>query len=229
MQGNPAADWQQLTEHYRGISDEELEELAADFVDLTEMAQQVLRDEMRIRGLNEPRAPGEQPNRTNPPVAPRWASSVGPGTLNSQSNIPGGNEEDDAPREYTWKTQLCECENTDQAWQIHLALQRAGIESWVEQPGSRYAIGISYPRLMVAADQLEDAIRIVQQPIPQDIVCQSGQEVPEFEAPKCPQCGTPDPVLESVEPTNAWLCEACGSQWTEPEAACDEEKDKTGR
>ena len=41
-------------------------------------------------------------------------------------------------------------------------------------------------------------------------------KMPEFEAPKCPKCGAEDPVLESVEPTNTWLCEACGKRWTEP-------------
>ena len=58
MQANPFEEWQRLTEHYREKSEEELRELAADFADLTETAQQVLRNEMRKRGLDDPAARG---------------------------------------------------------------------------------------------------------------------------------------------------------------------------
>src|ERR1039457_7389600 len=69
MQGNPAEEWQRLTEHYREISDEELRELAADFVDLTQTAQEVLRNEMRNRGLGDPLAANQSP----PPPSPLTA------------------------------------------------------------------------------------------------------------------------------------------------------------
>jgi hypothetical protein len=39
--------------------------------------------------------------------------------------------------------------------------------------------------------------------------------VEDFEAPACMQCGSPDPLLESVEPFNTWRCESCGAQWIE--------------
>jgi ribosomal protein L37AE/L43A len=41
-------------------------------------------------------------------------------------------------------------------------------------------------------------------------------EVPDFEPPVCPKCGAEDPLLESVDPLNTWLCEICGEQWTDP-------------
>jgi len=226
MQGNPAEDWQRLTEHYREISDEELEELAADFVDLTETAQQALRSEMAIRGLSEPSAQAEATKGSDAPSPPRWVSSAQPENGDIHSDASEG--EGDSPHEYTWKTQLCECEDTGRAWQLHQVLERAGIESWVEQPGSRYAFGISYPRVMVAADRLEEAIEVARRPIPREIIEESREEMPEFEAPRCPKCGAPDPVLESVEPANAWLCEACGRQWTEPAADAMVESGKTG-
>jgi ribosomal protein S27E len=95
------------------------------------------------------------------------------------------------------------------------ALRRAGIDSWLEAPG-RYVVEALGPRLLVAADQLEEAIEIARQPIPREIVEWFNTDVPEFIPPKCPQCGTEDPVLESAEPTNSWLCEACGKQWSDP-------------
>jgi hypothetical protein len=229
MEGNPAEDWQRLTEHYREMSDEELQELAADFVDLTETAQQVLRNDMRNRGLDEPPAAGEAPKISEPPALPRWASTVDPDAGPIVSNAPESNEEDDSPHEFTWKTTLCECEDREQAWQITEVLKRAGIESWIEQPGSRYSIGISSPRILVAADQLEKAVEIASRPIPQEIVDLSKMDVPEFQAPRCPHCGAEDPVLESVEPANAWLCEACGKQWTEAPEDLNAKPEEAGR
>ena len=51
MQRDTIAEWQSLTQLYREMSDQELYELDAGIGDLTEVAQQVLRDEMRSRGL----------------------------------------------------------------------------------------------------------------------------------------------------------------------------------
>jgi ribosomal protein L37AE/L43A len=73
-------------------------------------------------------------------------------------------------------------------------------------------------RITVPADRLEEAREIIARPIPKEIVEQSRMTVPEFELPVCPKCGAGDPVLEEVDPVNSWLCEACGNQWTEPEA-----------
>jgi hypothetical protein len=66
MQANPIEEWQRLTELYREMGDGELEALDADKADLTEVAQQVLRDEMRKRGLdklNKPSGPSSEPNQ----------------------------------------------------------------------------------------------------------------------------------------------------------------------
>jgi transposase-like protein len=68
----------------------------------------------------------------------------------------------------------------------------------------------------VAADQLEEAREVASRPIPQAIVEQSRMQIPEFELPRCPGCGAEDPLLESADPVNAWLCESCGRQWTDP-------------
>jgi hypothetical protein len=229
MQANPAEDWQWLTEHYRAMSDEEIEELAADFVDLTETAQQVLRNELRNRGLDEPRATSEAPRSADPPAAPLPGRSEEPDSSVSGANAADGNEEDDLPHEYTWKTFLCACEDSRQAWQIQELLRRAGIESWIEQPGSRYAMETSGLQLMVTADQLEKAVEIARQPIPQEIVDLSQADVPEFVAPQCPVCGAADPVLEGVNPGNNWRCVACGRRWTESAEDLEGEAEKVER
>jgi hypothetical protein len=226
MQADLIEEWRRLREHYSQLSDEELYELALDFADLTESAQQVLRDEMRSRGLDLPHAPAEVPKYAAALIAPQLDPEVNRPTLADTDQA--ADQEGETPHEYTWKTPLCEREDFSQAWQIRRVLEQAGIESWIEQPGSRYSDS-GYPfRVMVAADQLEAAIEIAARPIPNEIVEESVVESLEFEPPPCPKCGAGDPVLEGVDPVNSWRCEACGKQWTEavsaPDAAAPNEK-----
>jgi hypothetical protein len=217
MQSNPLEEWQRLTETYGQKYDEELLELAAGSADLTEVAQQVLRDEMKKRGLDWPGAADKPPIMRGFPAERR---SI-PGVDLPDSEDADSEEVDrggDPAHEYTWKTLLCECEDQAEAWQIREVLRRAGIESWAEQPGrfSQYAqLDFTNPRILVAADQLEEARAIAAQPIPQEIVDLSEIAPPEFEPPACPKCGASDPVLENAEPVNAWKCEACGNEWLE--------------
>jgi hypothetical protein len=209
MHEDTIADWQRLTQLYREMGDVELEELNASIGDLTEVAQQVLRDEMKKRGLNEPSATRgalELPERFAP-------LQDGP---DADSLAEEDDTEDGEPaHEYTWKTLLCECEERDDAWQIREVLRQAGIESWIEGQGSRVWDGMGNPRILVAADQFEQALQIASQPIPQAIVEQSKMQVPDYEPPVCPSCGADDPILEGADPVNSWRCERCGKQWTE--------------
>lgn len=327
MFASPDKEWRRLTEHYAGMYDEELLNLARDSKDLTEMAQQVLRDEIKKRGLGDPTAPRPKPaslqvsgsaSRQSPAapaktadqrdVAARTAEAVSrdpraevdrmrfaahysalgdedlldladdlesltPGArlalkdelakrgldreaaekesvleraeeqarnpadsatvrranydilagpmansyaVDNDPEVPGSFE--DGPLEYTWKTELCTCDEVIEARQLGAALTRAGIENWVEYfPG--YAVGILTPRVFVPADRLEEAKAIAAKPIPSDIIEDSQTTVPEYEMPKCPKCHAADPVLIDTEPSNKWLCESCGNEWAEPVAA----------
>ena len=202
MNMNPAEDWLALTENYRSMSDGQLCELAAEIADLTPTAQQVLRDELRLRKLSDLQSAGRV--RT-----PR-----------EESAAPDG---DGGPVEYTWKTLLCECDTEQQAGQYAEMLRRAGIESWIEGPrtyaqssGSEHAgLDLGSQRVLVAADQLDEAKLIISHPVPFDIVEEWQMTAPAYELPLCPRCGSADPVLESVEPANEWRCESCGAEWVE--------------
>ena len=70
----------------------------------------------------------------------------------------------------------------------------------------------------LSADQLEQAKTVIAQPIPQDIIntWKELAEAPVYEIPRCPKCKALDAILESVEPSNRWLCESCGYTWSEP-------------
>jgi len=209
MQADPITEWQRLTELYREMGDGELEELNAGIDELTDVAKQVLRDEMKKRELDEPRGTNPEADVPEHFAAPQWTRH---GDTPEDGNATG---ESDLPREYTWKTFLCEREDPEETWQIQEVLRQAGIESWLENPGYYVAPGASTPRIMVAADQLEKACEILARPIPREIVEQSKMQIPDYEPPACPSCGAADPILEGADPVNAWRCESCGRQWTE--------------
>lgn len=217
MQADPITEWQRLNELYREMGDGELEELDAGKADLTDVAKQVLRDEMKKRGLDEPRKPSTEPNQTGSFGASKW------GTGDDAAVGEEAAEASDPPVEYTWKTFLCEREDPEERWQIQEALRQAGIESWLENPGYYVVPGANIPRIMVAADQLEKACEIVAKPIPREIVEQSKMQIPDYEPPACPNCGAADPILEGADPVNSWRCESCGRQWSE----APEEKQRT--
>jgi hypothetical protein len=222
MQIDPVAERQRLTEFYLGKTDGELEELAEDFGNLTETAQQVLETELRSRHLSLPgRDPRQASTAEQASRDTRFASSADSDVFRSRADADsdgpidgsGADLDEDVPHEFTWKTPLCECDSEGQAWEIHKALWKAGIDSWVEQPGRDR---VNRLRVVVAADQLDQALKIAAQPIPQDIIDEYDKEVPEFVPPTCPKCHAEDPVLESPDPSNNWLCEACDARWSDP-------------
>lgn len=220
MQTDPLVEWQRLSEVYRGMYDDELLNLAADAVDLTETARQVLDAELKKRGLGD--LSNTSPARNIPePRRERRAALLG-----NQGGAPQlvldyrARQDDDEPLEYTWKTPLCDCRTTEQAQQLSEVLKRAGIDSWIEEPGTAFrykGFEMRNPRVLVAADQLEQARAVAANLAPKETVEVSKVAIPEFEMPVCPNCGSSDPALEGVEPFNSWRCEACGNQWTETE------------
>lgn len=208
---------QRLAAAYAEKYDDELRELAADYQNLTDVARQTLRDEMKKRGLGDPEAKPDMAqsvaatrSSSDPPAAVHWEPQ-----RHRYDAADETAEDEETPLEYTWKTELCTCATKEQAAQLGEALRRAGIDSWVEG-GGVYAWDAGGPKMYVAADQLEQAKAIAAQPIPQEILEDlKAQEAPqEFEAPKCPACGAEDPVLVSVDPDNTWECESCGKEWT---------------
>ncbi len=234
---NPAEDWRALTDRYRAMGDEELVELARDFNDLTPTAQQILRDELRLRKMGDPLArPAEWTATSSPsaihPSMGRVDSSFGPSAPRLVMDAADAPGDSGGAVEYTWKTLLCNCKDQRQAWQITEVLRRTGIESWLEDPRSymtsramqEVVVDDGSIRILVAADQLEAARAILQAPIPADVVEASELDDEPYEPPVCPRCGLNDPILECAEPVNCWKCERCGAEWSDPEPTDDERK-----
>ena len=211
MQDDPGREWLRLTRLYAEKTDDELLELAADFRNLTEIAQGVLRDELKKRALGDPPTPVALHRETSPGFG-GWSGD----SKTAAETIHGGGQGE--PVEYTCKAVLCDCDDWDQAWNISDALRREGIESWTEGPHSSFEIGLIHPRVLVPADRLDDARTVASSPIPQEIIDLHKDFVP----PRCPKCGAGDPLLESVEPVNTWRCENCGARWSDAAAVENE-------
>jgi len=213
MQSDPGTEWERLTRLYGEKSDEELLDLAEDFGNLTDVAQQVLRDEMRKRMLPEASGGASERRAEQRAIFGRWNTETEAGPATSEAERESGDE--DGAVEYTWKTVLCECEDSDQAELLSMVLRQAGIENWIERPNAG-GIGRFLPRVLVAADELDKAREVASQPIPQEIVDLANTPDEEFVAPSCPRCGSANSLLMSLEPTNAWQCDDCGARWSDP-------------
>lgn len=208
MQSDPSEEWQRLTTLYGEMGDIEIRELAAGIDDLTDVAKQVLRDELKKRGLPEnPSAILNLPDSRDLGDR-RWEY-----TENGPDQMFGEEEDSNQNAEFTWKTPLCECNTSKEAWALVLTLRQAGIDSWIEKPGS--SVSLNGPQVLVAADQLDQARHIAARPIPQEIIDEMNEPPSEFIPPTCPACGAEDPTLEGADPANTWLCESCGNTWTE--------------
>lgn len=210
MQADPLEEWRRLTQLYSEMGDLEIGELADQINDLTPTAQQILRDELKKRGISESSA-SEAP-KLNPPASVH----IEPRYYRYQSSEAETGE--DGSHEYTWKTPLCNCGSNEEARQRAEMLRRAGIDCWLRVPGANGSLDMTGYQIEVAADQLDQAQVVVAQPIPQDIIDQINEEqsASAYEPPVCPKCGAADPTLESVEPSNNWLCESCGHTWSDP-------------
>lgn len=210
MQADPVEEWRRLSALYSQMGDIEIQELADQINDLVPTAQDVLRDELKKRGIKDLHG------SSNTSVSDRSTSFVSDRPAAVHQEPPNYRNEfsellddDDRERDYTWKTPVCECESLEEARYRGEMLRRAGIESWVD----------NRRLLLVAADQLERARAIALLPISQEIIDEDRElrsAWAGYELPTCPHCGAPDPTLESIEPSNSWLCESCEHTWSDP-------------
>lgn len=221
MQQDPMEEWRRLTTLYSEMGDIEIRDLVDQINDLTPNAQQILRDELKKRGIAE-RTPSQPPFPASSPQHVRDRRTISH-FVPASARVAGSEQEEeqeedeDGPHEYTWKTLLCECQDLAEAMAVATVLMNAGIESWIERTQQNY-VDPGSPCVKVAADQLEQARAVLAQPIPQELIEQQRELLadPTYEIPRCPKCKAEDPTLESVEPSNNWLCESCGYTWSDP-------------
>jgi rubredoxin len=186
-----AQQYQQLAARYREYGDIELQELAANAGDLTETAQSALTAEMQLRKLS-PKVK-EAPKRELPVL--------------DESEIPSLRDFAAlAPQQCVW-----EFSQVEDAEAASRALSAEGVESLVI-PGENSVGDMRPPRLVVGPGDIERTEQILSRPIAAEFRDASAAEDTYVE-PVCPVCSTAEPLLEAVDPTNQWRCEACGHVW----------------
>jgi DNA-directed RNA polymerase subunit M/transcription elongation factor TFIIS len=201
---DPAAEWRRLEELYRDKSDDELEVIAGDAYELTDIARQILEREIRSRGLQV--SLGQAPASLEP---------------EPESNE-DGEEFDPAEFDLVATQRVWDREEARKIKQIY---DDAGIPSYfgpdlvedVDQYKGNYEQGVEFrvreidhQRSMAAiADAFHD---------------ETGEPGDEPESVcRCPKCRSTEIVFEELEKESPdqpdylskfrWSCDACGHQW----------------
>ena len=192
-------EWQRLQSSYGSKTDEELEALADESYELTELAQQALKSEIAKRGL-----PFKLEELAKPP-----------------GSTPEPGESDPSELELVV---VHRAGDLTEARQVKAILDDAGIPSFLGPdnldnveafpPSSSFVNGID---LKVRYADNQRAIYVLSQSLPPE-----PQDQSEY-VPVCPKCNSREIVFESLDEEKDsdssfdekfnWKCDACGYQW----------------
>jgi DNA-directed RNA polymerase subunit M/transcription elongation factor TFIIS len=209
---DPAAEWLQLSERYRQMSDNELLALARQITELTDAAQQILTSEMSRRGLKL------QPEE--PPGPPIPARQLDPSYDEDRKLV-----------------EILTVWSLSDAVQLQTLLDGAGIPFFmgpekatsVETVTSSFVNGVSVQIMQVG---LPWARQVLMNYSPaNDPGPRPGEELRDLSV-RCPKCHSTEIVLERLlsEPAIAaddsqkyeWTCDSCGHHW-EDDGVVEEE------
>jgi hypothetical protein len=188
--------YRELVALYGSYGDSELVGLGRGMADLTETAQQALKEEIARRGLTVTPAPK--------PAAPEILDEDDLAHLRAYAAS--------APPECTF-----EFEDGHGATAAYLALTEEDIAAVVIS-GENAALDLRGPRVVVAPQDAERAAEILSLLVNDRFTQETGVVDEDFALPRCPACGMEEAMLESVEPTNQWRCAACDHLWLEEAA-----------
>lgn len=214
---DPTRERQRLQDEYSRMMDGELEQLALVEVDLTELARQILREQMSLRGL--PHEP-PQPSRGNPALSSSGAPAVPLATndLESQSDLCVVRRFASFPEALVARGLL-----NYSGVSCHLADEN----TLGSNPLLSHALG--GVRLFVRESELNEATKLLDEPMPDSI------EVPgvgKYVQPRCPQCYSLDITFGELNDaakislplglplpirSRDWMCHKCGSRWSDSE------------
>jgi len=181
-------EWQRLKELYAGMNEGELEVVANEAYDLTEIARPLLKDEIARRGLKIP-LNTERGRRVAAPV-----ESVDPLRL------------DLAVAGTFW--------DLNDARKVKVFLESAGVPSFwglenVDAPdGLNFEEGVD---LTVREEDLSRVRSVIAQLVPPE-----PHDEKEFSF-VCPKCHSPEIVFQELDATAKfnWSCDACGHAWND--------------
>src|SRR6202140_1588111 len=216
---DPDQERRRLAEFYSGQMDGELEKVAGQAYELTELAREALAAELAKRGLNTELAE-HAPVLAAPPILPGDPAPEPPEVEELQ----------EGEVEFRQMVTIRQFRDLPEALFAKGSLESAGIEcALVDDNMVRLDWLISNllggVKLQVRPEEAVAAQEILDQPIPEDFDV-SG--VGTYEQPKCPRCGSLDINFREVHPAayaslwvnlpipihrRAWRCRSCGVEW----------------
>jgi DNA-directed RNA polymerase subunit M/transcription elongation factor TFIIS len=212
---DPAGEWLRLSEHYRHLSDDELVDLACQTSDLTDIAQQVLAQEIAHRGL---KIPSKEPPM--PPLRPQSRPEWLPDSV-ADAESPYADDRE--------LVTICKVWSLADALKLQRLLDTAGIPFYIGPENAtgvdpvtlNFANGLSVQIMRIG---LPWAYRACQEYFPADEPPEEKTVGPDNVAIHCPKCRSTEVVFENLnsEPKNSegepsskfkWTCDSCGHEW----------------
>jgi hypothetical protein len=204
---DPAGEWLRLSEHYRRLSDNTLLDLGRQTSDLTDVAQQVLAQEVASRGLKiQPKAPVA-------PRRPEWRPD--------SAESPYAEDRELLTICYVW--------SFADALKLQRLLDGASIPFYigpekatgVDTVTSNFAKGLGVQILRVG---LPWAYPLFQDYFPSDVPPEELAVESDNVAIHCPRCRSTEVVFKTLDrgPQNSdgepsskfkWICDSCGREW----------------
>ena len=230
---DPEQERRRLAEFYAGQMDGELEKLAAEAYELSDLAQGVLKAEFEKRGLSvqlaeEPPAPVKKAPKPGDPPEQEFSELELPEPELTPSTDGGDNDDQEAGTRDM--VTIRKFRDLPEALLAKGSLDSAGIECALADDNMVrmdwfYSNAIGGVKLLVSAGDAAEAEQILSQPIPDHL---DVTDVGEFEQPKCPKCGSLDVSFRKSQPAayvsmalnvplplreRAWHCHSCNVEW----------------
>jgi DNA-directed RNA polymerase subunit M/transcription elongation factor TFIIS len=212
----PAGDFLRVSEHYRGLSDDELLDLARQPSELTDMAQQALANEMSHRGLQAPPREESRPARREVWTPPEVF------------------DPNDPYAEDRELVTLCTVWSLADAFQLQNLLDTAGIPFFMglekatsaDAVTSNFAAGVEVRVMSIgipwARKAMQNYAPVNDQTPPEEKGEEKQKEADDELSVQCPKCHSTEVVLEDTMPGSAdkplpqiykWVCDSCGRHW----------------
>jgi hypothetical protein len=230
---DPEQERRRLAEFYAGQLDGELEKVAGEAYELSDLAREKLKAELEKRGLSVqlaeqpptpvtmPPQPGDPPEEESSEAKPPAQELAAP-----TDNGDGDNQHVEARDLVT----IRQFRDLPEALLAKGSLDSAGIECALTDDNMVrmdwfYSNAIGGIKLLVNAGDAAEAEQLLSQPIP-DHLDVSG--VGDCEQPKCPKCGSLDVSFQELQPAaylsmflkvpipfhkRAWHCHSCDVEW----------------
>lgn len=235
-----AGEWLRLSEHYQKMTDGELIAIARDRSKLTEIAQQILAQELSQRKLkvepeDQPTGPESTTRTTTAISAPKTGDSVKTGDPDAADTDSTDHDatdhdaaDDDATDPYADDRKLyeiCTVWSVRDALQVQRMLDVAGIPFFmgeekatsVDSVTSNFAQGVSVQIMSIGWPWARQALKYYE---PKDVPESEKQPWDEEVDVRCPSCRSKDILFEQLvetptadPPKFKWTSTVCGHEW----------------